>query len=445
MIFFYLLVLSLPFVDHGLLAREVAGLTLEKFMGAICFCYALSYLPRRVALPSLFASRQAKAFAVYVGVTVISYLTMSDAINFQDLVGIFLSQFVFFVTVMILLDSRERIQSTLLVLAASMGLISLYLIREWVANLGEYGFSYRPGWVAGDPNMFCASALIALPLMFFSLAYAERVWQRAGVVACIALTVFSFFLASSRGGFIGVMAMFLWQLRVSRRRFGIIALCAAVLVVCAVSPYSPLDRLLKPTESDTESSNIRLQLWSVSGKIFVDHPVFGVGPMNFPKYMHRYLPPGVDLDFVVPHSTYLESVVETGAIGLLAFLCVIGLTLQALERMRHIAIAAGDAYFSALASVLGSGLIGFAVAALFLSAKHDKLFWFAVFLSACLQPLLAQSVAAAREKLKADKLETTPPKATATTPPKAPVTLPAKVPVAAKHVPMRVGNWLTRH
>jgi O-antigen ligase len=410
---------------------------LEKFVGAICFCCALAYLPRRRTLPALFASSQAKAFAVYVALAVISYVTMNDEINFRDLVGIFLSQFLFFIAVMILVDSRERLQNTLLVLAASLGIISLYLIREWAANVPIYGFGYRPGWVAGDANMFCASALVALPLMFFSLTHAERAWQRAGIISCLAVTLVAFILASSRGGFLGVIAMFLWQLRTSRRRLGIIAICAVVLLVCLVSPYSPLDRLLKPTESDTESSNIRLQLWSVSGKIFADHPIFGVGLLNFPKYMHRYLPPGVDLDFVVPHSTYLEAAVETGATGLLVFLSVIGFSLLALERMRHLAIAAGDAYFSALTGAVGSGLIGFAVAALFLSAKHAKLFWFAVFLSACIQPLLAEAVSAAREKLKAKKAEAAPPKAVAAPP--------AKVPVVVEPAPIRVGNWLTRH
>jgi O-antigen ligase len=405
MILFYLLVLSLPFVDHGFFGREIAGLTLEKIIGATCFVYALAYLPRRRALPVPFASAQAKVFAIYVVLAVTSYVVTTDQITFEDFVGIFLSQFLFFITVMILVDTGERLQNTVLVLIASMGLVSLYLIREWVGNLAVYGFSYRPGWVAGDPNMFSASALIVLPLMVYPITHAPRIWQRAGALSCLAVTLFAFLLAASRGGFIGLVCMFLWNIHSARRRFTAIAVCGLLLLVCLASPYSPLDRLLKPTDSDIESSNIRLQLWAVSGKIFADHPFFGVGLLNFPKYMHQYLPPGVDLEFVVPHSTYLEAAVELGSTGLLLFLAVIALSLRDLERMRQAAIAAHSAYFASLTGGLSSGLIGFAVAALFLSAKHDKVFWFAVFLSACLGPLMAQLLRTDRERTEKERAE----------------------------------------
>jgi hypothetical protein len=109
MILFYLLVLSLPFVDHGFFGREIAGMTLEKIIGAACFLYALAYLPRRRALPALFASAEAKAFALYVVLAVTSYVATAEEITFRDFVGIFLSNFLFFTTAMILVDSRERL------------------------------------------------------------------------------------------------------------------------------------------------------------------------------------------------------------------------------------------------------------------------------------------------------------------------------------------------
>jgi len=434
MILFYVLVLSLPFVDHGLLAREIAGLTLEKIIGAACFLYALAYLPRRRTMPALFASAQAKAFALYVMMAVTSYVVTAEVITFQDFVGIFLSQFLFFITVMILVDSRERLEKTVLFLIASAGVVSLYMIKEWAANVGTYGLGYRPGWVAGDANMFCASVLVVLPVMIYPLRNAARGWQRAGVAGCLGVTLIAFLMAGSRGGFIGLFCMLLWSLRNMRRRLIAIALCTVIVLACLAAPHSPLDRLLKPTASDIESSNFRLQLWTVSGKIFADHPVFGIGLWNFPKYMHRYLPPGVDLNFAVPHNTYLEALVELGAVGLLLFVAVLGLSVVNLKRMRLAAVAAKDAYMVALSDSLSSGLIGFAVAVMFLSAKHAKVFWFAVFLSACMQPLVAMTVRAAREKEVEDEEE------------RKIVALPAaKAPEVAEQVAISVGNWLTRH
>jgi O-antigen ligase len=435
MIILYILVLSLPFVDHGLFGREIAGLTLEKIIGAACFLYALAYLPRRRTLPVLFSSGQAKAFGMYVALAITSYVITAETITFGEFVGIFLSQFLFFITVMILVDSRERLQNVVLVLIASIGFVSLYLIKEWIANAPIYGYAYRPGWVAGDPNMFSASALIVLPLMLHPSTIAPRAWQRVGVIACLTVTGIAFLLAASRGGFLGLICMFLWQLRNARQRIIAIGVCVLILFACLALPHSPLDRILKPTASDVESSNIRLQLWSVSGKIFADHPIFGVGLWNFPKYMHRYLPPGVDLEFVVPHNTFLEAAVELGAVGLAVFVAVLVLSMYSLGIMHRAAAVVGDAYFAALTNALSGGLVGFAVSAMFLSAKHAKLFWFAVFLSACLPPLVAQSVRSRKTKDKLEKGHTTPR-----------IQQPAPVePAVVEHIPIRVGNWLTRH
>jgi len=157
--------------------------------------------------------------------------------------------------------------------------------------------------------------------------------------------------------------------------------------------------------------------------------------------MHKYLPPGVDLDFVVPHNTYLQAVVELGAVGLLLFLSMIGCSLLALARLRRMAIAAKDAYYTLLSSSVSSGIVGFGAAVMFLSAEHAKLFWFAIFLSACMQPLVQQSlnIARAKEKESAALVEA----AVVASP--ASIMLPIPEPAAEEPIPIRVGNWLTRH
>ena len=430
MILLYILLLTLPFVDHGFFGREIAGLTIEKLIGAACLVSALVYLPRRREFPQVFATPQAKAFGLYVAIAVTSYCVTTETFNYKDFIGIFFSQFLFFIIVMILVDSRERLQNVVLAVIASMGLVSLYLIREWVANAPVYGFSYRPGWVAGDPNMFSASALVVLPLMLHPEVMARRAWQRIAILGCLAVTLISFLLAASRGGFLGLFCMFLVQCRRWSHRFIAIAVCVVIIVCCLLAPSSPLDRLLKPSASDIESSNIRLQLWSVSGKIFKDHPVFGIGLFNFSKYMHRYLPPNVELDFVVPHNTFMEAAVELGIVGLAVFLALFGFSAIGLAGLRTAAASIGDIYYATLTNALISGLVGFGVAAMFISAKHSKLFWFAVFLSACLPPLLTDAVRESQAR------EAQP----------EPVAVPIAQPEAGaaqeQSEPVRVGNWM---
>ncbi|HEX8925251.1 MAG TPA: O-antigen ligase family protein, partial [Terriglobales bacterium] len=293
--------------------------------------------------------------------------------------------------------------------------------------------SYRPGWVAGDPNMFSASALVVLPLMLHPETVARRVWQRVAILGCLFVTLVSFLLAASRGGFIGLFCMYLVQCRKWSHRFIAIAVCVVIIVGCLLAPSSPLDRLLKPSASDIESSNIRLQLWSVSGKIFRDHPVFGIGLFNFAKYMHRYLPPNVDLDFVVPHNTFMEAGVELGTIGLAVFLSVFFFSIRGLARIRAVATSIGDVYFASVTNALISGLAGFGVAAMFISAKHSKLFWFAVFISACMPMIFAETVEGAASSQQESEVPTST------------ITEQEQPAPAAEADPVRVGNWLMHH
>ena len=82
--FFYILILSLPFVDHGLFGMQILGLTLEKYLGLCCIVYALFYLRSRRSVPRIFAYGQAIFFALYVVTAVVSYLLTSQEIVFKD-------------------------------------------------------------------------------------------------------------------------------------------------------------------------------------------------------------------------------------------------------------------------------------------------------------------------------------------------------------------------
>jgi hypothetical protein len=107
------------------------------------------------------------------------------------------------------------------------------------------------------------------------------------------------------------------------------------------------------------------------------------------------------------------------------------------------AIAAKDAYYTLLSTSASSGIVGFGAAVMFLSAEHAKLFWFAIFLSACMQPLVQQSLNAARV---AEKESAAMELAAASEDVSLSAEAVSPMPeAAAKPIPLRVGNWLTRH
>ncbi|MGH9763288.1 MAG: hypothetical protein ACREAC_20865, partial [Blastocatellia bacterium] len=73
----------------------------------------------------------------------------------------------------------------------------------------------------------------------------------------------------------------------------------------------------------------------------------------------------------------------------LVFLAIIFLTFLSLGRSRGRALRNNSDLIYRVASGLQAGLAGFCISTLFLSAAFLKLFWFAVFISACLPGVLA--------------------------------------------------------
>ena len=80
---------------------------------------------------------------------------------------------------------------------------------------------------------------------------------------------------------------------------------------------------------------------------------------------------------------------ELGVPGLLMFLAIIFFTFLSLGHSRRRALRNNSDLIYRVASGLQAGLVGFCISILFLSAAFLKLFWFAVFISACLPVLLA--------------------------------------------------------
>jgi hypothetical protein len=59
--------------------------------------------------------------------------------------------------------------------------------------------------------------------------------------------------------------------------------------------------------------------------------------------------------------------------------------------LRRAAKKSGDAFMYSISTALGNGLIGFAIAAFFVSTMHARVFWFSIFLSTCLPAYLAKA------------------------------------------------------
>src|SRR5688572_3681440 len=103
MILYYLLIISLPLVEHAVLARQVGGTPRARAFLAFCLRVVACYVLHGHGL----AGAGTGALGAYT-----SYRAV-------------------FVTTLILVDSLERLRRVLLVAVGAMAFASLYVLREW--------------------------------------------------------------------------------------------------------------------------------------------------------------------------------------------------------------------------------------------------------------------------------------------------------------------------
>src|ERR1700737_1542022 len=98
--------------------------------------------------------------------------------------------------------------------------------------------------------------------------------------------IYAVFLTSSRGGLISLIVtagVVLWQFAIrGRRRYLVTIVAIAGIVFSVYSANGVMSRLSSKDESASESAEIRTELLIKSLKVTAQHPLFGIGPGNFP-------------------------------------------------------------------------------------------------------------------------------------------------------------------
>lgn len=289
----------------------------------------------------------------------------------------------FFVT-MALIDSIPRLRYAVLSIIGALAIASLYLLREW--QKAGFRAGYRAGWVTGDANYFGVNAILALMLAYYLLRTRLPFWQKAFCLGCAGLTALALAASESRGAFIGICVCAVFLFFRTKRKLPFVVGALVLAAIFVVMPNSPLKRIIHPQFGDINSTRAHEALFYAGIKVFAEHPLVGVGLGNF-KHTMDMMGINVPHGGYIAHDVYIEYAAEMGILGLLLFLGILVSAYRSLGKVRTEARRRNDAFFFAVTSGMQTGLIGFCVASLFLSAEYQKTFWIVIFLSACLPRL----------------------------------------------------------
>jgi len=231
------------------------------------------------------------------------------------------SMLLFCVVTFGLVDSAGRLYRVIMVCVGSVGITSVYVIRDWLENRHFSG--YRPGGVSGDANYFalCASAGLLLGL---NLLFGKRPrWEKITIFFSLGVTCVALILAASRGGFLGLGAGLLYLMfRLSKGlRPAALVLLVFVPILFAI-PNTALQRVVNPGHSEELAVQARETTWKAGIKMFVAHPIAGIGLGTFKDRVLDYEDPDREPVQTLAHNTSIEIAAELGLLGFLAWLAI---------------------------------------------------------------------------------------------------------------------------
>lgn len=187
------------------------------------------------------------------------------------------------------------------------------------------------GGFMGDENDFALVLNMAIPFAFFMAMAAKTVKQKVRLLTATGLLAICVTATLSRGGFLGLVCVagFCW-LKSPRK---VVSLILAVLLLFAVGLLAPesywdeVKSIADEPGNETGTGAERLYSWGRAWEMFLDNPIFGVGPGNFNWNFQQYEPPeghrGRHHGGRAAHSLYFTILPELGTAGLILFLLML--------------------------------------------------------------------------------------------------------------------------
>lgn len=308
----------------------------------------------------------------YLCIQLVSAFASNDPRGAATEVGVFATQglalYLFVTNVVRTPAMLRQVVWTLLLVGAFLGGVSL--LQQLTATTGNnyLGFGQtdstfgtgsetlagevrqaRLAGPIGEQNRYAQIMLMLVPLGVMQFFAEQRLVYRTVVAGATLLAAMGSTLGFSRGAYVGfaLLIVVMVILRYIRVRH-LAAILVGVLLITLVIPtvgarletLNPIVAVISDEPNDTPDNSVLSRATEnlAALLVFVDHPMLGVGPGQFPVYYREYasrvglLTKAEDRE---AHNLYLGIAAEVGLLGSVAFLGGVFVTLRALARARR--------------------------------------------------------------------------------------------------------------
>lgn len=209
------------------------------------------------------------------------------------------------------------------VVGASIGIIRYEMhLQTYYRRYAATGF---------DPNDFGLLLAISLPMALY-LGFGARGWWRWLCYGAAVVVIAAILLTASRTALLASFASFVfvawtWRHTALSQRIASLALLAFLLLsLFQFAPTASRNRLATiPQEVTQGNINNRKQIWKSGARVWLKHPLAGVGAGAYPEAVRPQLgTPSVPGARYVAHNTFLSVLVETGVFGFALWIAMLG-------------------------------------------------------------------------------------------------------------------------
>lgn len=310
---------------------------------------------------------------------------------------------VLYLLVVCFMRSRVRIHLIVLTICIGVCFNGVGEGLKYLLSAGGHKVEGTPSW--GDNNQVAMIVLMTMPFIQYVREISQEKLVRMAMLGAILLLIVCVVATASRGGLAGLVVLALAAISTTRHKVRyLMAMLAAGVILVKTAPESWTQRMDTIQTADQDSSFMtRVTVWKLSTLIALDHPFLGAGlhGVQSQNVWDAYVPRFDKLSFipterpdVVPHaahSIYFEVLGDTGFLGLLVFLSIVGSCVMASFHIKTVTQNRPDlAWASRLTDMLRLSLLTFLVTGAALSAAyHDLVFLLFALFSALRAVVLA--------------------------------------------------------
>ncbi|HEV8059394.1 MAG TPA: O-antigen ligase family protein [Gemmataceae bacterium] len=248
---------------------------------------------------------------------------------------------------------------------------------------------WNEGFNGMDNNSVAIGMVTGVGLAFFLGLGAKNIFAKMIAFGSAMMMAHIVLLSFSRGGMLaliitGAVGFFITP----RKPIHYALLAASVLVILALSGEEVRQRFVSvfaEKEERDKSAESRLDLWRANFDVMTRHPLFGVGPHQWPEVAEDYgFEKGKE-----GHSLWLQTGAELGIPGfvsLLAFYLIVIIRLWPYHSENSLV---PDPFYRDIARMVIAALVGFAVSAQFVSITFLEIPYYVVLLGAGALKLLS--------------------------------------------------------